>query len=87
MQVLGRGYAWLDTGTIPSLFEAANFVRTIELTQGLPVSVVEEIAYNYGWITKEQLLDAAQKYGKSSYGKHLLAVAQNKVYSAKYRSK
>lgn len=87
VQVLGRGYAWLDTGTIPSLFEAANFVRTIELTQGLPVSVVEEIAYNYGWITKEQLLDAAQKYGKSSYGKHLLAVAQNKVYSAKYRSK
>ena len=87
VQVLGRGYAWLDTGTIPSLFEAANFVRTIELTQGLPVSVVEEIAYNYGWISKEQLLEAAEKYGKSSYGKHLLAVAQNKVYSAKYRSK
>ena len=87
VQVLGRGYAWLDTGTIPSLFEAANFVRTIELTQGLPVSVVEELAYNYGWISKEQLLEAAEKYGKSSYGKHLLAVASNKVYSAKYRSK
>lgn len=80
VRVLGRGYAWLDTGTMASLFEAANFVRAVEQTQGLPVSVIEEIAYYNEWITREQLLEAAHKYGKSTYGQHLLTVAENRIY-------
>lgn len=73
---LGRGFAWLDTGTMESLFEASNFVRAIEDSQGMPVSILEEIAYENGWIDKEALTEAAKRYGKSDYGKHLLAVAE-----------
>lgn len=76
---LGRGYAWLDTGTMDSLFEAGEFVRTVERAQGLPIAVVEEIAYNAGWISHEQLLESAKKYGKSPYGQYLMNVAENKI--------
>ena len=79
---LGRGYAWLDTGTMESLFEASEFVRAVERSQGLSVSVIEEIAFQNGWISKEQLIAAAQKYGKSVYGKHLLKVAEGKNCSS-----
>ena len=76
---LGRGYAWLDTGTMESLYEAADFVRTVERAQDLPVSVPEEIAYENGWITKGQLLEAAEAYGKSVYGQHLRKVAAGEI--------
>ena len=76
---LGRGYAWLDTGTMDSLFEAGNFVRTIEHSQGLKISAVEEIAYNNGWIDKDTLMKSAKRYGKSPYGEHLRKVAENKI--------
>ena len=76
---LGRGYAWLDTGTIASLFEASQFVRTVETAQDLPVSVPEEIAYENGWITRDELLDAAERYGKSTYGQHLRVVAEGGI--------
>ena len=66
-----------------SLFEACNFVRTVELAQGLSVSVVEEIAYKNGWISKDELLKAAERYGKSSYGQHLKKVAANRIYVRK----
>lgn len=79
---LGRGYAWLDTGTMDSLFEACEFVRSVEKTQGLSISVVEEIAYNNGWITHEDLLRSAQRYGKSPYGQHLLKVLDNRIIAA-----
>lgn len=81
VQVLGRGYAWLDTGTMESLFEASNFVRTIQQAQGLPVSVIEEIAYENGWIDRQTLMEAAESYGKSEYGSHLRNVADNKIYT------
>lgn len=80
---LGRGYAWLDTGTMESLFEASEFVRVVEKSQGLSVSVIEEIAYQNGWITREQLIEAAEKYGKSSYGEHLKKVAAGKIVMKK----
>lgn len=76
---LGRGYAWLDTGTMESLFEASEFVRTVERSQGLSVSVIEEIAYENGWISRDRLLDAAHLYGKSTYGQHLLKVAEGRI--------
>ena len=76
---LGRGFAWLDTGTMDSLFEASNFVRTIERSQGIMVSVPEEIAYLYGWIDRDTLLEAAKHYRKSPYGEHLQKVADNKI--------
>lgn len=76
---LGRGYAWLDAGTTESLYEAGAFVRAIERSQGLSVSVIEEIAYYNGWISREQLLDAAKLYGKSEYGKYLKRVADGKI--------
>ena len=76
---LGRGYAWLDTGTMESLFEASEFVRAVERSQGLSVSVLEEIAFENGWISREALLDAAGKYGKSDYGAHLKKVAEGKI--------
>lgn len=76
---LGRGYAWLDTGTMESLFEASEFVRAVERSQGLSVSVIEETAFENGWITREQLMEAAQKYGKSVYGQHLKKVAEGKI--------
>lgn len=79
VQLLGRGFAWLDTGTMDSLLEAAEFVRTLEKRQGLKISAIEEIAYLKKWITKEELLKAADRYGKSPYGQHLHAVASGKV--------
>ncbi|BDR54110.1 glucose-1-phosphate thymidylyltransferase [Bombiscardovia apis] len=79
VQTLGRGYAWLDTGTMDSLYEAGEFVRTVQRAQGLPIAVAEEIAYENGWIEREQLVEAAKKYGKSPYGQHLMDVANNKI--------
>ncbi|MDO4537208.1 MAG: glucose-1-phosphate thymidylyltransferase RfbA [Coriobacteriales bacterium] len=76
---LGRGFAWLDTGTMESLFEAAQFVRTVERAQDLPVSVPEEIAYQNGWVDRSTLLECAERYGKSDYGAHLRAVAEGKL--------
>ena len=75
---LGRGYAWLDTGTIDSLSEATDFVKVVESRQGIKISAVEEIAYKNGWISKEQLLESAALYGKSPYGQHLQNVADGK---------
>lgn len=74
-QILGRGFAWLDTGTIDSLVEAATFVQMTEKRQGVKISAPEEIAFRKGWITKEELLVSAEKYGKSPYGEHLKNVA------------
>ncbi|RBP99109.1 glucose-1-phosphate thymidylyltransferase RfbA [Bifidobacterium xylocopae] len=84
VQTLGRGYAWLDTGTMDSLFEAGEFVRTVQRAQGLPIAVAEEIAFENGWITREQLLCAAEKFGKSPYGQHLRDVANNKILLKTY---
>jgi glucose-1-phosphate thymidylyltransferase len=80
-EILGRGFAWLDTGTMDSLIEAAEFVRMVEKRQGIKISAPEEIAYRNGWMTKQQLLDAAEKYGKSPYGEHLKRVAEDKIVS------
>ena len=74
-QILGRGFAWLDTGTIDSLIEAADFVQMTEKRQGVKISALEEIAFRKGWISKEELLVSASKYGKSPYGEHLKNVA------------
>lgn len=79
VQLLGRGFAWLDTGTMESLSEAANFVRMIQQRQGIEISAPEEIAYNNGWITRQQLLQAVERYGKSPYGEHLKSVAAGKI--------
>lgn len=79
VQLLGRGYAWLDTGTMDSLVEAADFVRTIETRQSSQISALEEIAYKQGWIDKETLLKSAERYGKSPYGQHLKNVAEGKI--------
>lgn len=79
VQLLGRGFAWLDTGTMDSLVEAADFVRTIEQRQGITVSAPEEIGYINKWIAKDELLESAAKYGKSPYGAHLKAVADGRV--------
>jgi glucose-1-phosphate thymidylyltransferase len=79
VKLLGRGYAWLDMGTVESLIEASEFVRTIQKRQGIIISAPEEIAYINGWISKEELLTSAEKYGKSPYGKHLKNVAEGKI--------
>ncbi|MBO5521868.1 MAG: glucose-1-phosphate thymidylyltransferase RfbA [Eubacterium sp.] len=79
VQLLGRGFAWLDTGTMDSLVEAADFVQTITKRQGITISAPEEIAYKNGWISEERLMESAERYGKSPYGAHLKAVAQGKV--------
>lgn len=79
VQLLGRGFAWLDTGTMDSLVEAADFVQTISKRQGITISAPEEIAYKYGWISKQKLVDSAECYGKSPYGHHLKSVADGKV--------
>ena len=79
VQLLGRGFAWLDTGTMDSLVEAADFVQMISKRQGITISAPEEIAYTNGWIGKERLLESVQRYGKSPYGAHLKAVAEGKV--------
>ena len=77
VQLLGRGFAWLDTGTIDSLSEAGNFVKTVQNMQGIMVSSPEEIAYRKGWITKEQLYDRALFYGKSPYAEKLKEILKN----------
>ena len=79
VQLLGRGFAWLDTGTMDSLVDAADFVRMEEKRQGIKISAPEEIAYKNGWITREKLLESARRYGKSPYGQHLKQVAENKI--------
>ena len=79
VQLLGRGYAWLDTGTMDSLVDAADFVRMVEQRQGVKISAPEEIAYKNGWIDKATLLASAERYGKRPYGQHLKAVAEGKV--------
>ena len=75
---LGRGYAWLDTGTVDSLAQATEFVRVVESREGIQIAALEEIAYHSGWISREELLRAAENYGQSPYGKHLLNVAAGK---------
>ncbi|NLO45989.1 MAG: glucose-1-phosphate thymidylyltransferase RfbA [Clostridiales bacterium] len=79
IQLMGRGFAWLDTGTVENLMNAAIFVRTIEKLQGIKISAPEEIAYNNRWISKRRLIESASKYGKSTYGQHLLRVAEGKI--------
>ena len=79
VQLLGRGFAWLDTGTMDSLVEAADFVQMVEKRQGIKISAPEEIAFKNGWIDKAKLLESAERYGKSPYGAHLKAVAEGKV--------
>ena len=79
VQLLGRGFAWLDTGTMDSLVDAADFVRMVEKRQGIKISAPEELAYKNGWISRDTLLESAQRYGKSPYGAHLKAVADGKV--------
>ncbi len=79
VETLGRGFAWLDTGTVDSLSEAAEFVRVIETRQDIKIAAIEEIAYRNKWIDKEKLLNSAAKYGKSPYGAHLKNVAENKI--------
>ena len=78
-EILGRGFAWLDTGTMDSLLEAGMFVQMLEKRQGVKISAPEEIAYRNGWISCEQLRDTAKLYGKSPYGEHLLSVADGKI--------
>lgn len=79
VEIMGRGYAWLDTGTMESLLEASEFVHMIEKRQGMKISAPEEIAYRHRWIDREKLLSCAEKYGKSPYGKHLHAVADERI--------
>ena len=79
VQRLGRGFAWLDTGTMDSLVEAADFVQMIQKRQSVVISAPEEIAYVNGWISKDELMISAERYGKSPYGEHLKAVAEGKV--------
>ena len=79
VKLLGRGYAWLDTGTMDSLVDAADFVRMVEKRQSIKISAPEEIAYRHGWIDMDTLLASAERYGKSPYGEHLKAVAEGKI--------
>ena len=79
LQVLGRGFSWIDTGTIESMAEATNYVRSIEHIQGIRISVPEEIAFYNKWINEEQLLAAADVYGKSPYGEYLRNLANNSI--------
>ena len=79
VQLLGRGYAWLDAGTMQSLVDASNYVKMVEERQGVSISAPEEIAYIHGWISKDKLLEAAKHYGKSPYGQHLKSVAEGKL--------
>ena len=79
VQILGRGFAWLDTGTFGSLLDASNFVETIESRQGIMISAPEEIAFINGWIDKNRLMESAEAYGKSPYGEHLKAVGEGRI--------
>lgn len=83
VKLLGRGFAWLDTGTMESLLEAAEFVHIVERRQGVKISAPEEIAFRFGWISTQELLESAQAYGKSPYGHHLRQVAEDKFKSFK----
>lgn len=77
VKLLGRGFAWLDTGTMDSLIDAADFVKTIQNQQGIRISAPEEIAWRKGWINTDKLIESAEKYGKSDYGKYLKRIAEN----------
>lgn len=79
VKLLGRGFAWLDTGTMDSLLDASDYVRMVELRQGIMISAPEEIAFRYGWIAAERLLASAEKYGKSPYGDYLRTVVEGRV--------
>ena len=79
VQILGRGFAWLDTGTVESLMQAAEFVQTVQNRQGVVISAPEEIAFYEKWITKDELIKSARMYGKSPYGEHLMRVAENRL--------
>jgi len=78
-EIMGRGYAWLDTGTHESLLEASNFIETIERRQGLKIACIEEIAFRKGYISKERFLELAYRLDKNQYGQYLLQVAMEKV--------
>ena len=80
VELFGRGFAWIDTGTMESLLKASNFIAMVEEQQGVMISAPEEIAFRYGWIGREELLKSANKYGKSPYGMHLKSVADGKIY-------
>ena len=80
VQILGRGYAWLDTGTMEALAEASDFVRVMQKRQGIEISAPEEIAYRKGWLSKDALQKAAETYGKSPYGEHLKRVAEGRLF-------
>lgn len=82
VELLGRGFAWLDTGTMDSLVEAAEFVKMVEKRQGVKISAPEEIAYRYDWISTDKLMESAEKYGKSPYGQHLKTVAEGRFISS-----
>jgi glucose-1-phosphate thymidylyltransferase len=77
---LGRGFAWLDTGTIPALNDACEFIKVVETREGIKISAPEEIAFRNGWISRESLLASAEKYGKSAYGIHLRRVAEGRIF-------
>ena len=79
VEILGRGFAWMDTGTMESLLEAGEYIHMVEHRQGIKISAPEEIAFRYEWISKEDLCRAAERYGKSTYGKHLMAVAEGRM--------
>lgn len=79
VKIMGRGFAWLDTGTFDTLIEAGDFVRMLQTRQGIVMSAPEEIAYRHGWITQDELLESAERYGKSPYGAHLRAVSEGRV--------
>ena len=87
VQLLGRGFAWMDTGTMESLLDAADFVRMIESRQGIVISAPEEVAFWNGWISRDQLMAAADRYGKSMYGQHLKTVAEGKLISKPSRKR
>lgn len=87
VELLGRGFAWLDTGTMESLLEAAEFVYMVEKRRGVKISALEEIAFRYGWITQKGLLESVLQYGKSPYGEHLRRVAEGKIISKPHNKK
>ena len=82
VSILGRGFAWLDTGTMESLAEATDFVRVMQKRQGIEISAPEEIAFRMGWLTEQELLKAARRYGKSPYGAHLRRVAEGRLFGS-----
>lgn len=80
VELLGRGFAWLDTGTFDSLMDAAQFIQTLSKRQGIVISAIEEIAFRNGWIDKNKLIESSKKYGKSSYGTYLKKLAEDKIF-------